>query len=307
MRAQNVSTYYDILGVHPQAGTTEIKVAFRRLAKIYHPDKNPRDKELFTSILKAYEILSNPVLKNAYDRKLRYNQPEAGSPHKAQSKNWRFDEREIRRRKYYDEHIRQYEKAKYHNQTPKAEKKSYNDFKYILFATPLAVALFLLIVRLAVPDKRDSLSKKDNTVALNVPAVKPEVLEGPYTLFFGGARFDTRRPDELVLKNNNGTELIACLFGKNGFIRSVYLPQNASATIQYLPDEPIELRCFYGTGFDDTALIPTLDIVGSFKTTLGYYKSLHVFYRDENNEVLLKAEANSNFTRINEKEFFTRN
>lgn len=307
MKTQNVSTYYDILGVHPQAGATEIKVAFRRLAKIYHPDKNPRDKELFTSILKAYETLSNPALKSAYDRKLLYNQSASSTTQKTQSKNWRFDEREIRRRKYYDEHIRQYEKAPYHNQTPKAEKKSYNDFKYILFATPLAVALFLLIVRLAVPNKSVTTPIKEERSLETTSLLENGPKEGPYTLFFGGSRFDKRRYDKLLLKNNNGSELIACLFGNKGFIRSVFIPRDTSVIVHNLPDEPIELRCFYGTLFNDTALVPVVDVVGKFKTNLGFYKTLRVFYPDKTNEISLKAKSDTIFTEINETEFFTRN
>lgn len=307
MTTQNVSTYYDILGVHPQAGATEIKVAFRRLAKIYHPDKNPRDKELFTSILKAYETLSNPTLKSAYDRKLLYNQSAAEVTQKTQSKNWRFDEREIRRRKYYDEHIRQYEKAQYHNQTPKAEKKSYNDFKYILFATPLAVALFLLIVRLAVPDKSAATLKKEKDNLDHSSVLENGPKEGPYTNFFGGSRFDERHYEKLLLKNTNGSELIACLFGNKGFIRSVFIPRDTSVIVHNLPDEPIELRCFYGTLFNDTALVPVVDVVGKFKTNLGFYKTLRVFYPDKTNEISLKAKSDTIFTEINETEFFTRN
>jgi curved DNA-binding protein CbpA len=54
---------YEILGVDRNATEEEIKKAYRRLAKKYHPDLNPGDKEAeqkFKEINEAYEILSDP-------------------------------------------------------------------------------------------------------------------------------------------------------------------------------------------------------------------------------------------------------
>lgn len=140
--------YYKILELHKEASVSEIKAAFRRLAKIYHPDKNARGKERFSNILKAYETLSNPRLKSIYDAKLN-NKQIKNIPIK---KNWRFDEKEIKRRQYYNEYIKKYEKIK-SQESETNLRQSYNEYKYILFATPLAVALFLLIINITMPNK----------------------------------------------------------------------------------------------------------------------------------------------------------
>lgn len=61
--------YYEILGISPAASLEEIKVAYRKLAHLYHPDKNPQDKSsaaYFSLVKEAYETLSNPVKKNEY-------------------------------------------------------------------------------------------------------------------------------------------------------------------------------------------------------------------------------------------------
>ena len=56
--------YYEVLGVSKTATDDELKKAYRKLAKQYHPDANPNNKEeaekKFKEINEAYETLSNP-------------------------------------------------------------------------------------------------------------------------------------------------------------------------------------------------------------------------------------------------------
>jgi hypothetical protein len=69
--------YYKVLGLKKEASGEDIKKSYRNLAKQYHPDKNPQDREnaekKFIEISKAYEILSDPQQKAAYDDELSMN------------------------------------------------------------------------------------------------------------------------------------------------------------------------------------------------------------------------------------------
>ena len=63
--------YYDVLGVRRDADQSEIKKAFRKLAREHHPDVNPDDAEAeaaFKEAAEAYEVLSDADTRAAYDR-----------------------------------------------------------------------------------------------------------------------------------------------------------------------------------------------------------------------------------------------
>lgn len=69
--AENKRDYYEILGVQKGASEDEIKKAYRSMAKKYHPDMNPGDKECevkFKEVNEAYAVLSDSEKRSKYDR-----------------------------------------------------------------------------------------------------------------------------------------------------------------------------------------------------------------------------------------------
>ena len=65
-----IHEYYRVLGLTKSATDKEIKIAFRRLARKYHPDVNQNDdvlKNKFLKVNEAYEVLSNEKTRKDYD------------------------------------------------------------------------------------------------------------------------------------------------------------------------------------------------------------------------------------------------
>src|SRR5260370_9331124 len=63
--------YYELLGVARKAGGKDIRAAFRKLARKYHPDLNPGDKsaeEKFKQLQEAYDVLSDSKKRQVYDQ-----------------------------------------------------------------------------------------------------------------------------------------------------------------------------------------------------------------------------------------------
>jgi curved DNA-binding protein CbpA len=300
--------FYDILGVHRNAGEIEIKNAFRKLAKQYHPDKNPQGQEHFEMILQAYETLSQPNLKRVYDYKLEHNHSVADKNSGSNTKKtWKFDEREMRRRKYYDEHIRKYAKstAEYNQQTE--TKRPYNEYKYILFATPLAVALFLLIMKLAAPANPAEYTghaSEEPIAQTKTSSLNPG--DAPYNSVFGHPLYDTAADHMITVKNRTGADAIFCAFTRNRFVRCFFIPNNYSAEVSQLPAKPLYLRYSTGNNYDPSKRLDQSGIYGAFTNEISFFKSRGALPLKKQLELDFVPGINAGFELSDETEFFKR-
>ena len=297
--------FYDILGIASGATASEIKSAFRSLAKIYHPDKNPSGQEEFKKILRAYETLSNPSRRASYDLKLKHHLHAINNPGRPAKKSWSFEEKELKRRQYYNEHIKKYEK----NKSTKAEhanlKTNYNEYKYILYATPLAVALLLLIIKLAASPQPKNI-EVNNT---NIESKNKKVLkmgDSPYIEHFGLQQYNNTENKKLIIKNNTGADIVVCLFKDRTFVRSCFIQDGFYAEIPQLPKKDLFVRYSAGLNWDDTYQLKETKLHGAFTRNLSFYKSVTATELSSINEITLLDGLNEGFETINEKEFFNK-
>jgi hypothetical protein len=269
-----MADHYSILGVSRTASDVEIKTAFRKLAKLYHPDKNPDDpnaKIIFQQILKAYNTLIHPTLRRRYDSGSivtpdvtpRHNKPK----HKGQ-KEWNMTDEDIKRREYY----KNYYKAKKRTVSPEEPANTYNDYKYVLFATPLAVGLLMLIIAMFKPDPViKTKTQSAVSVVTNPQATRPENGDKPYQGYFGGmSSFKTNY--SLQINNATGYDAVIVLFDKKShrYIQHSYLRNSFYAEFSMLPETGIYWKSMIGKQWNPDKMILDNKITGSFDSIVQY-------------------------------------
>ena len=246
--------YYQLLQVSVTATSAEIKAAYRKLAKLYHPDKNygnPAAEEKFKQIKESYEILINTQRRRKYDGKR--NRSITGTTTTFQKKtsakkNYNFSEEETKRRQYYQQHY----KTKSAPKTPSAQKAKpgLTEIKYILISVPISVALLLLIIRLYEKPKTNSVNKTQ--VSDSVSINKSEILtpESPYRGTLGKNIFDSTSPCVIKVINKSGYDALVFLRNDSGKImRHHFIENNYQLFLENIPPNRYHLYYWLGKQF----------------------------------------------------------
>lgn len=238
--------YYQILQLQPTATNAEIKAAYRRMAKLFHPDKNPGAEEKFKIIKEAYETLIDSTKRSRYDLKRNYNiavQTPRTEPAKKQ-KTYSFDEAELKRRQYYQTHYKT-KTTSYASQPVESVKTNYKELTYILISIPAAVALLLILVNLYQLPKHT----KTDTTKIQV-ASEALTSESPYASSFGKNKYDTTSKAYIKVVNPSVNDAVVFLQNdSNKIIRNYFIERNYQLYIEHIPAGNYKLYYYAGTGF----------------------------------------------------------
>jgi len=246
---------------------------FEKAEKLFMLEKFDQAKILFENILTAYNVLVNPIQRKRYDQSFLSNAREFSKSNNNTSKHqkkWDFTEEQFKQRQYY----KNYYHAK--KQTVKQPNKNanYSDYKYILFATPIAVGLLMLILFIF-NNEPISENKIENTPAVgSFIESKITSLENgskPYNGYFGNMKsFETN----LTLQINNASQFdaIVVLYRKknHSYLQHTYLKPNYTVSFSFLPATGVYWKCLFGKNWNSDLLVFNNKIVGSFDSVVQY-------------------------------------
>ncbi|MES2762552.1 MAG: DnaJ domain-containing protein [Bacteroidota bacterium] len=272
-----MADYYSILGLPKTATEIEIKTAFRRLAKIYHPDKNPNDpnaKHLFEDILRAYNTLSNPHTRKRYDNSgLNAATTHSTRQHRSsgkKQKEWTFTDEDLKRREYFKKHYQ----AKKQAVSPEPQKTNYSDYKYVLFATPIAVGLLMLIVSIFSSEPQTELiPRKSGPPAIETTNFEVKLVNGdkPYSGFFGNIKtFDTK--NYLKINNASNYDAVIAVFDKqtDHYLQHAYLQASYSIEFLKLPETGVYWKSIIGKNWNNNKTFVNNTVSGGFDSIVQY-------------------------------------
>lgn len=259
--------YYQILQVSSTASTAEIKAAYRRLAKLYHPDKNPgyTAEETFKQIKEAYETLGNPAKRARYDARrnkaLTFGTGTAQPVKKKEGKSYSFTEEEAKRRQYYQQ---QYKKQPNAQKKPAPSPTGENDLKYILISVPVTVALLLLIIRFY---EKPAIKPAENLTKETRVYESSEITTStsPYMAVFGKPLADSLSKAVIKLVNRTLFDAVVFLEKDSGLVcRHYFIARNYELLCENLPAGQYKIHYWLGIKFSYRNFL--------FDTIMGNYR-----------------------------------
>jgi curved DNA-binding protein CbpA len=274
-----VRDFYRILGIPDNASMADIKSAYRRLAKQYHPDLNPgsrHSEEKFKEILDAYTILSDEELRAQYDRKRKFGSSPNGAytspPHHPSEKR-----REAQRREYPPEYI---EMMRQRNRTRIVKQISRR--KKILRGMIVTFVLYLIgtaVFESWMDDERTRHSAivqqqlrekqlRDSVIKLDVV----QNLDSPYDSLFGPAQSTWLSPNQLVVINPYSDAVVCLVHNASGrTIRNEFVHAQTSFIMKEIPNGDYTVKVYAGTKWNERALVPDGRPLGGFSTNERFF------------------------------------
>jgi len=311
------TNYYIVLGVNNSATFEELKVAYRALAKKYHPDKNPNNKaaeDLFKLVQEAYSVLSNPEKRKKYDLKFSYaSAQKTRKAYTAYTGNaYQYAQQEAAAKKYYQYKTKK-ESAK---GAEKKEKFSKTEPFQIIASVGVAFILLIFIISYSSEDEYDNSlypktkaeMREDQSLSTKYSSFKEEEINTPYKNYFGENVFDLQSNNSISIYNSDACEAVVCMVNKNSnkIIRNQFMNTQRKFTFNNIPAGEFYLNVYFGKQWNDDKKI-TDKIKGGFETELGFRTI--VSYGSSSDEIgsyelFLAPYEWGNCKKITDKEFF---
>jgi curved DNA-binding protein CbpA len=275
-----VRDLYRILGIPDNATMADVKSAYRRLAKLYHPDLNPgsrHSEERFKEILDAYTVLSDEELRAQYDRKRMFGSSPTGAysapPHQPNEKK-----REPNRKEYPPEYI---ELMRQRNRTRVV--KQIKRRKRILRGMIITFALYLVATAVFESWMDSQREKQTQMIAqtnqekqtrdslINVTDVIRN-LDSPYDSIFGPAQSTWLSPNQVVVVNPHTDAVICLVHNASGkTIRNEFIHARQSFVMKDVPNGDYSVKVYTGVNWNTMKPVPDGRALGGFSTNERYF------------------------------------
>lgn len=258
--------HYRTLGVPDNANEQDIKLAYRRLAKRYHPDVNAGAKgaeERFKEITEAYNILSDFNLRRAYDAKRM--RPVFYSPEPT------TDKKDPRRKEYSEEEL---ERAR--DRHKKKIRSNMARRKKILAGMIVTFILFMVASAMFdnwIRDKRERESqefiarlKELTNQNLQYSKTHIESMDSPFDSLFGAGVYQAGSKNKLVIYMTFSDAIICAVQCDPPFrtIRNEYIPTKNGFIMNELPDGKYYIKLYTGKNWDYSKKVPDGRKLGGF-------------------------------------------
>lgn len=267
--------YYILLGVSNNASFEELKIAYRNLAKIYHPDKNPNNKtaeEHFKEIQQAYTVLSNPEKREKYDLKISFGRGYSQQKKYSQPTGTTY------------QYSQQQSKSQ-NNTTRKAPPPKHDKTENYQIPVSIGIALLLLYFIISYSTDNRTEKRPSSTIELqNIEKQVPETndgnndrmgyeLESPYSSFFGEDLVSKSSENNIIIHNSNQSEAVVCLVENKKTkktIRNRYMNKGDFFKMEYVPDGEYILKVYFGSEWDSTKTFLADKVKGGFENEIGF-------------------------------------
>lgn len=272
---------YRILGVPDNATIADIKAAYRRLAKLYHPDLNPGSRsseEKFKEILDAYTILADEDLRAQYDRK-------RSSGFSAAFRTPPFQQQQEKkkappRKEYppeYIEALRQRNRTRIVKQIQR-RKKILRGMIITFGAYLIATAVFESWLSnkreeqsLELNNRMEAQRIKDSTDAVSNHGIQN--LDSPYDSIFGPGQSTWLSPNQLVVINPH-SDAVICLTRIDSpyvTIRNEFIHARKKFVMKDLPNGSYIVKVYTGENWDESVTVPGGRAFGGFSSNQKFF------------------------------------